>query len=144
MSEATHPSEATAQSGDRLLVLEAVLLLAVVRLGFFVSSFRAVRDATGSIPATGRGRSLDRVVECVDAACRYVPGTTCLVTAVSAQALLGRYGHRTTLRIGVRRATGDRSGIEAHAWVESDGEVVVGGDESPAEFVPLPPLDAGR
>jgi hypothetical protein len=63
---------------------------------------------------------------------------------MSAQALLHRYGHPAELRIGVRWVDGNRSEIEAHAWVESEGEVVVGDDEPLSEYVRLPAFDEAR
>jgi hypothetical protein len=76
----------------------------------------------------------------VCAAGRFVPGASnCLVRALATQTLLGRFGHRSDLRIGVRKA-GD-GGIAAHAWLECDGAVVVG-DFELDHYIPLAP--AGR
>lgn len=57
---------------------------------------------------------------------RYVLGdNTCLTQALAAELLLRRRGYRAHTRIGV--AKGYKGNLEAHAWVESDGQVVVGG-----------------
>jgi hypothetical protein len=58
-------------------------------------------------------------------ASRYVPCATCLVQAFTAQILLGRNGHAGEVHIGV--ALDDKQGFRAHAWVESEGKVLVGG-----------------
>jgi len=57
----------------------------------------------------------------------YVPSATCLTQALTLQALLSREGIHSDLRIGVARD--DASGIIAHAWVEIDGAVIIGGQE---------------
>jgi hypothetical protein len=55
---------------------------------------------------------------------RLVPVANCLPQALAAQAMLHRRGIACTLRIGVARDAHDR--LEAHAWVEVAGQVVVG------------------
>jgi hypothetical protein len=41
------------------------------------------------------------------------------------QVLLGRLGQRSELRLGVARKLGGQ--LEAHAWVETQGRIVIGG-----------------
>jgi hypothetical protein len=77
----------------------------------------------------------------VGVAGRLVPGTTCLVRALAAQALLARRGHASQLRLGVARGSG--RAFEAHAWLEQDGRVLVGGPLD-GRYVPFPALDAPR
>ncbi|MCB0213695.1 MAG: lasso peptide biosynthesis B2 protein [Anaerolineae bacterium] len=71
---------------------------------------------------------------------RYVFRATCLTQALSALILLRRYGHPATLKIGV--ALHEAKQFEAHAWVESQGLIVVGGTTSElSRFTPLPDID---
>jgi hypothetical protein len=65
------------------------------------------------------------VVWAVRRVSRAIPGATCLTQALAAQLLLARRGHSSRLRIGVARARG--GGLRAHAWLESEGVVVIGG-----------------
>ena len=58
-------------------------------------------------------------------ASQFVPKTTCLTQALGTQVLLGRRGHLTLIHIGV--AKGEEGRLEAHAWLESRGKVVLGG-----------------
>jgi hypothetical protein len=75
-------------------------------------------------------------------AARFVPGATCLPQALAAEAILRRQGHPADLRLGVKR--GD-DGVEAHAWVESYGRVIVGeGDGALDRFEPLEASDPAR
>jgi hypothetical protein len=82
---------------------------------------------------------VERIVWAVGAAGRLVPRTTCLARALAAQALLARRGHASELRLGV--AGGAGRVFEAHAWLERDGRVLIGGpvDE---RYVPLPAVDS--
>ena len=57
-----------------------------------------------------------------------MPGTgTCLVQALALQVLLEREGFPASLCIGVAR--GQRGQLEGHAWVESQGRILIGGSE---------------
>jgi hypothetical protein len=54
--------------------------------------------------------------------------------------LLRRNGFEPQLRIGVVKENTNR--IKAHAWVELDGKIVIGGPQSQVEkYTPLPNLD---
>jgi hypothetical protein len=72
-------------------------------------------------------------------ASRYVPRATCLVQALATQSLLGRNGHAGEVHIGV--ALDPKLGFRAHAWVESRGEVLIGGSEELDGYSPLLVLD---
>ncbi len=64
----------------------------------------------------------------------YVPRATCLTQALAGQVLLTHYGHRAVVRVGVTKEEGKRT-FQGHAWLESDGRVVIG--ESDVVYVPL-------
>jgi Transglutaminase-like superfamily len=72
----------------------------------------------------------------VEAVGRRMPTARCLVRAVAAEAILDRAGRQPEMHIGARRS--DRGQLEAHAWVEAEGRVVVGAEER-AEFARLDP-----
>lgn len=74
------------------------------------------------------------VVWAVGRASRVVPRATCLTQALAAHILLARSGHRSRLKIGVARTSG--RGLRAHAWLESDGAVLLGGSCNEA-YTPL-------
>lgn len=52
---------------------------------------------------------------------------TCLPQAIATQVLLARRGYPAFIHLGVAKGMEER--IEAHAWVECQGRVVIGGDE---------------
>jgi hypothetical protein len=82
---------------------------------------------------------VDRIVWAVSTAGRIVLGAKpCLPLAMATQWLLGRRGVLTDLRIGVMR--GDSGQLEAHAWVEQDGRILIGETPSLERFERLPAL----
>lgn len=70
-----------------------------------------------------------------------IPYSTCLVQALAAQALLSAGGQASNLCIGVAKE--GRSSIEAHAWVEIEGEVIIGATEQ-GRYTRLMILPGGR
>jgi hypothetical protein len=59
---------------------------------------------------------------------------------LTAQALLARAGHGSRLEVGVSR--GSAGVVEAHAWVECDGRIVIGGTaQEISQFTRLVSLD---
>ena len=66
--------------------------------------------------------------------------STCLVQAIAAQILYSHNGIPTDLHIGVKKQNGD---LEAHAWIECNGEIVVGEMAEPEDYVRLYSLPAG-
>ena len=117
---------------ERLLVAEATVLLVGVGAAVRVVAYTRVRSALESVPAPllGSGTPRERIGWAVDAADGAMPGDrSCLARALVAEAMLERRGHETALRFGVDGADRD---MEAHAWLESGGETVVGGENREA------------
>jgi hypothetical protein len=131
---------------DRWLLIKTTLLLESIKLGMWLLPFRTLhRVLTRAAGATARLRpadhtSAERVAWAVDVASRHTPGLkTCLARSLVAQALLTRHGHPALLHIGVVR--GEQGQFQAHAWVESKGEIVIGGSEL-EHYTPLAALEA--
>ena len=111
----------------------AIGVVAAARLLLWAMPYRlltAVLERSAARATTGRdlwdaqavGR---RIGADVARAARLVPGATCLVQALAAQWLITRSGASAALRFGVARGA---RGVEAHVWLESGGQVVLGGD----------------
>ena len=132
-------------AAERWLLVKAALLLSAIRLGLGLLPFQTLRrllakvaEASTGLQETDRS-SADRIVWAVEAAGRRLPGAgTCLTQALAAQALLARRGHPALLRIGVLK--GEEGRLEAHAWLESKGRIVIGGSEL-ERFTPLVALE---
>ena len=65
----------------------------------------------------------------------------CLTQAIAARWLLGRAGYATELRMGATREEGE---FKAHAWLEADGRIVLGGADSTEQYVTFRTLGEGR
>lgn len=67
----------------------------------------------------------------------------CLTQAIACRWLLARRGYASDLKMGVRRAD-DGKGIMAHAWLEIDGRIVLGGGDSADIYTPFHPARTRR
>lgn len=85
--------------------------------------------------------SAELICSVVNRSGRYFLGAdSCFPQALVGEMLLERYGYPSTLRIGVIKSQSGE--LKAHAWVEKDGNVVIGGPISHVErYTPLPELD---
>jgi Transglutaminase-like superfamily len=122
-------------ASERRLLMKAILLLWVVKVGLKLLPFQILRRQLGRLvvlPLTLQGaqdpRSIERVIWAVELAGRLMSrASTCLTQALTAQVLLLRRGHPAHVHIGTLKGEGGE--LQAHAWVESGGEVVIGGHE---------------
>ena len=130
---------------DRRLLFQAALLVGAARLGLWLLPFRVVpslleRLAWLIAQRTSTQIAAERIAWAVVAVCSYIPVATCLTQALAACALLARYGHPAQLRIGVARAAPGQ--LLAHAWVELDQQVILGGAIS-GRYTPLARMASG-
>lgn len=130
--------------GERTLLLHAAVMVLVVRLAlWWVPSRVVLRRVASYVGRTAdrpkAGMPPQRVGWAVRVASRLVPRASCLTQALAAQILLAKHGHDSRLHLGVARE--EPAGFRAHAWVESEGEIVVGGEEL-ATYTVLP--DVGQ
>jgi hypothetical protein len=76
---------------------------------------------------------IDHVVWAVRTAGAHLfPARPCLPQALATRFLLSRLGVATDLRIGVQKPETDA--LRAHAWVEHEGKVLIGGPDAPSEY----------
>lgn len=125
----------------RRLLFQAAILSVTTRLllrPLSLTSLRTFLDyVTKRVVPAGCSAEEGDIVRALSTVNRRLGGT-CLTNALAAQALLGRYGYPATLRIGASRQDG---GLIAHAWVERNGDVVIGGPASVvAQYSPFPNL----
>ena len=123
---------------ELVLLLSALRLVVGIRIALWLFPYDRVRRfLMRERTATVSNISARKIAQIVDAAGRRVPGATCLTRALAAETLLKQRGHGADLRIGVSKGSANRLG--AHAWVESGGVVVIGGEGADD----LTPLRAG-
>jgi hypothetical protein len=129
---------------ERRLLLRALFLLAITRVGLWILPYRKVdqwsRSAALRSPHT-RGITsfdIDGICRAISSAAKFVPGASCLTQALVGQILLGQAGHAVEMQIGVIRKDG--SPLQAHAWLEIAGRVVLGDLPHLSGMQPLRPV----
>jgi hypothetical protein len=120
---------------ERTIVRVAMKMLWMSRAALIVAAVpawrkrlrRAAADAAGISQVSPR-----RTARLVETAASYViPRPTCLHRSLVLEALLLAQGHHPIVHFGVRRR---RDEVEAHSWVEHEGEALTPpGDEHAAE-----------
>ena len=129
---------------EKRLLVEAIFTVGAIRVGLWLLPFRTLRRLLKSINRKNlemQGEDLaqiEKAVWAVGAVSRYVPMATCLTQALAAQILLSRRGCPVRLHIGVAKSQKGR--LEAHAWVESQGQVIIGGSKDLPLYTVLPSL----
>jgi hypothetical protein len=127
---------------DKLLLFRSLWVVLATRLGLSLFSYKTVR---GWIPDSARkdvatAETLQRIRWAVRGSARLVPGASCLTQALAAQFLLARSGFRSQIQVGVAKDPSGR--LLAHAWLVSDGRVVIGGTSRElARYALLPGVD---
>lgn len=117
---------AALSSGERVLVLQALLLLPPVSIARRLISFKRLRGLIARLPRLGAvtaGESqARRAAELVSAVAGNLPfNTNCLERSLVLWALLKQRGITSDLRFGVRQ---EKTHLDVHAWVEVDGLVL--------------------
>jgi hypothetical protein len=128
---------------ERWLLCKAAVLLAAVRgaLWVFPYSFTrqfVTRASRRSARLADRPIDVRRIAWAIDTASRRVPRTAhCLTQALAAQILLTRRGYPAKIHFGVLRES--KAELMAHAWVEVEGTVVIGGADVDQRYIKLDP-----
>jgi hypothetical protein len=134
---------------EKGLLFRAAVLVLLIRIGLSVLSFKRLQSMLdGTADPARRKRTkdesyIDDVVWAVRALARRTLGDKpCLVQALAARWMLGRAGFDTRLRIGVVKSP--KQELLAHAWLDYDGDTVIGGRSSTSRFKPLEVLRPAR
>ncbi len=136
-------------SRERQLVINTFILLGLIRLALWLLPFQTLRRLLAKISqpspqAQGLNQiNLSKIVGAVNLSSRYMPGgVKCLARALTTQVLMSRCGYSPQLRIGVAKGEGGK--LEAHAWVENQGQIVIGYLRDLSRFTPLPSFKGGK
>ncbi len=129
-------------AAEKWLLIKALVLVWLVRLALWILPFSWTKSILGrwnnNPPSRLAAKRLpaERIAWAVTRSSRLVPGARhCLTQALAAHSLLLRRGYPTSSHIGVAR---DEAGkLIAHAWVECEGVVLVGGDQDLAKYTKL-------
>jgi len=129
---------------DRRLLISATIAIGAVRFGLWVLPFKFLQTLLlklerPSFSRQRRGRpSVARIVWAVKIGARFVPAATCLAQALATKLLLRRRGYNPALRIGVTR--NEAGEFQAHAWIEYNGDIVLGYLNDMSRYSKLPPF----
>lgn len=112
---------------EKSVLIWSFILVVFFRVGLWVLPYGWSKHWTAGEPVSV-GQVPDReialeIVRSVTIASGYIPCASCLTQALAARTLLQRYGQAADLKIGVARENGK---FEAHAWLEIDGQIVLG------------------
>ena len=122
-------------ASDWYLILQAAFWFAVVELGLRGFQFRALVDflhqkrQLDQRAFSRQPSSAQRAAYCVELVSRLHPlHPTCLKKALVLYALLTRRGFDVRLLIGAaKKSTEKASELDCHAWLEHQGQVILGG-----------------
>lgn len=134
-------------SAEQRLLIWAIVLVGAIRLGLGLLSFRTLHRLLARLPGghpadKPHHLSVERIGWAVAVASQVVPGSrTCLIRALAAQTLLERAGFPARFHIGVAKGEGGQ--LEAHAWVESQDRIVIGGGGL-SRYTPLVAFEGER
>lgn len=114
---------------EQKLLVQAYLLLNLIRLGLFFLPFQRLKKLLEDLsrfqkqvnsPITARF-----IARAIHYSARLSPGKVmCLAKALTTNTLMNIYDLPCQLNIGVAKS--ENNHLEAHAWVEVEGRVIVG------------------
>jgi hypothetical protein len=117
---------------QRWLLIRATVLLASIRASLALLPYPWLRPyldraSRRSRRLAGNPQPADSVAWATQAAGRIVPGGGhCLSQALTLRMLLARRGYASTICFGVQAAKD--APFMAHAWVEHEGRILIGGE----------------
>lgn len=131
--------------GEKIALVVAVARLLDAYIGFRLRPTEAILDDLTKPAAVVTGpqdrRDPDaprRIGWAIGLASRIVPWRAdCLVQAMAASAWLRKLGYAPQFRLGLLPADRDQTDLVAHAWLELDGKVIVGGEDAGEQYVSI-------
>lgn len=124
---------------QRRVLLYTFVIINTVRLLLWLFPFGMIRQQLRLFMSNwicrpqARLVSVSFIVKAVTIGARYSPGKPmCLARALTTQVLLNRYRYSCSLRIGVTKNSKQK--LEAHAWIEHRGQVIVGNLSNLSQF----------
>ena len=120
---------------ERRLAFRALVVVVGFRLALWLLPTRRVLAASPRPRRAAPEVSPERLAWLVRAGARRVPAATCLTRALAARWLLAEASLPATLHFGHGRDA--RRGFHAHAWLDYQGRVLVGGEEDLERYHPF-------
>ena len=119
---------------ERILLLKTFFLLKLVRLGLWVYPYGRLLQFLDKVSLSFSQNykvtqqvnkiELTKITWAINLSSSYSFGEVkCLAKALTTKVIMINYGYSPQLHIGVALKSGR---LEAHAWVENEGEVIIG------------------
>ncbi len=125
---------------DKLILIKALFLLWIIRIMLWIHPFQTLQKILTRFSSTNKNESpkttMKKLIWAINVMSIYTPNATCLTKALAAQLLLARHHYSSNIKIGVSK---NESGFEAHAWLVSDDNIILG--ESEKEYIPILNMD---
>jgi hypothetical protein len=116
---------------EKTLLVESLFLVTFISLALRIIPFRFLKKALAPRSATEvrqkpvDWKKINSIARSVSLVSRFVPFATCLPQALAAMFLIKARGQHSDLKIGV--AKGEGKDFRAHAWLETNGRIIIGG-----------------
>ena len=133
---------------DRRILLYTYTLLTLIRVGLLLLPFERVwkglvrlGQSVPSAEAVSKTQiqTLRQVLWAVNLSTRFTPGgAKCLVRALTTKVLLDQRRCPVDFKIGVAKT--DAGALDAHAWIEFQGQVIIGQVNKLSEYTTMPSL----
>ncbi len=126
------------------LLMMAFIVLGAVRLGLWLLPFHRVLRGCETVSQLSILRrqacfAVADLIWAVNCSSRYMPGgVKCLARALTTKVLMQQQGYVPELKIGVRKSS--QGHLEAHAWIDYNGHIVMGNVMDLPRYLPLPSL----
>lgn len=123
------------------LLTKSLLFVWFIRLGLWILPYRllikwlALLDSSKSVSRINDWKLIKEVSYSVRSCAKYVPFASCLTQALATQTLLRLKGQNSILKFGVDKD--DNKKLIAHAWIEIDGKIIIGGSPDISRYTVL-------
>jgi hypothetical protein len=130
---------------EKWLFLQVAFWLIAAKIGLYLLPFERLRRwmAHFGEPRAEHmsHKEMGAIIQAIERIARFLTpfGINCLPQALVGHMLLRRKGFDVQLKIGVRKEPCDK--LIAHAWLEYEGQVIMGDLGNLRQFTALPPLD---
>jgi hypothetical protein len=130
---------------EKRLVVETSILLSVVTAGLYLLPFKSFMKQIGRLEKKRKGViklrkfDSDKILWAVRRVSRYIPHARCLSQAITVKIMLINHIDPVQLRIGLKKSHDD--GILAHAWLEQQGNIIIGNLADLHKYHILEPLE---
>lgn len=117
----------------QFLLIKACIFVYVVRFILFIFPIKVVLQylsyftkKTHKLNKNNR-LSEELILWAIETVSKFILSTnTCIIKSITAQILLTQHGYKSSLYLGIAKDKVNQKDLQSHAWLESNGKVIVG------------------